>query len=299
MGPLLCVASALCFGCMAILGRFAAAAGTDTATLLLLRFTLAGAALWVLVLLRRAPLPRGRDLAVLVGMGALGYAGQAFAYFTALEHASAGLVALLLYLHPVIVAILARLVLRHPLRPLQLVAIALSVSGSALTVGTSAGGTALGVGFGLAAAGIYAVYILTGSRLSPSTSPLASTAVVVTAAAVVFAGVAAVRGVRLPATAAGWGAVLAIALVCTVAAVALFLAGLARVGPVRATIYSTVEPAFTIVLAALVLGERLDFARLCGAALVLGGVLLLARADLARTRADAEPAPAPARRAAG
>lgn len=284
MGQLLCIASALCFGAMAILGRFAAASGVDVATLLLLRFTIAGAVLWALLAIRRERLPAGRDLAVLVGMGAIGYAGQAFSYFSALEHASAGLVALLLYLHPVIVAVLARIVLGHALRLVQLVAIALAVAGSALTVGNATDGSALGVFFGLAAASIYAVYILTGSRLSSETTPIASTTVVVTAAAAVFAARAAVAGVRLPATAGGWAAVLAIALVCTVAAVALFLAGLERLGPVRATIYSTVEPAFTILLAWVVLGERMTLLRAGGGALILGGVLLLARADLRRER---------------
>jgi drug/metabolite transporter (DMT)-like permease len=285
MGQLLCVASALCFGTMAILGRFAAASGVDTATLLLLRFSIAGAALWTVLAIRRERLPAGRDLAVLVGMGAIGYAGQAFSYFSALEHASAGLVALLLYLHPVLVALLARLVFGHSLTPVHLVAIALALMGSALTVGNAADGTPLGVFFGIAAAAIYAAYILTGSRLSRDVTPIASTTVVVTSAAVVFAIAAAARGVRLPSTGAGWAAVLGIALVCTVAAVALFLAGLERIGPVRASIYSTVEPAFTILLAAIVLGERVTLARACGGALILGGVLLLARADLQRARA--------------
>jgi drug/metabolite transporter (DMT)-like permease len=287
MGQLFCLASALCFGSMAIFGRFAAEAGVDTPTLLLLRFSIAGAVLWVILAVRRQRLPRGRDLLVLVGMGAIGYAGQAFSYFSALEHASAGLVALLLYLHPVLVALVARLVLKHPLAPIQLVAIAMAIVGSAFTVGNATDGSPLGVFFGIAAAAIYAVYILVGSRLSKAVTPTASTTVVVTSAAAVFAAGALARGVRLPGTAVGWGAVLAIALICTVAAVGLFLAGLERLGPVRASIYSTVEPAFTIVLAVIVLGEELTLSRLGGAALILGGVVLLARADLRRASAAA------------
>jgi drug/metabolite transporter (DMT)-like permease len=287
MGQLFCLASALCFGSMAIFGRFAAEAGVDTPTLLLLRFSIAGAVLWVILAVRRQRLPRGRDLLVLVGMGAIGYAGQAFSYFSALEHASAGLVALLLYLHPVLVALVARLVLKHPLAPIQLVAIAMAIVGSAFTVGNATDGSPLGVCFGIAAAAIYAVYILVGSRLSKAVTPTASTTVVVTSAAAVFAAGALARGVRLPGTAVGWGAVLAIALICTVAAVGLFLAGLERLGPVRASIYSTVEPAFTIVLAVIVLGEELTLSRLGGAALILGGVVLLARADLRRASAAA------------
>jgi drug/metabolite transporter (DMT)-like permease len=54
------------------------------------------------------------------------------------------------------------------------------------------------------------------------------------------------------------------------------------VGPVRASIYSTVEPAFTLVLAAVLLGERVTALRVAGGALIVGAVVLLARADLAR-----------------
>ncbi|HST05542.1 MAG TPA: EamA family transporter, partial [Chloroflexia bacterium] len=58
---------------------------------------------------------------------------------------------------------------------------------------------------------------------------------------------------------------------------AAFFAGLARVGPARASILSTVEPAVTLGLAALVLGEPLTTPALLGASLILGAVLILQR----------------------
>lgn len=294
LGAALIVASALCFGSMAIFARAAFASGVDPTTLLLLRFTLAAALTWGLFLARGARLPRGRTLAILLAMGGLGYAGQAFCYFGALTLASAGLVALLLYLYPALVAILSRVVLGHPMTPLHVAAVAVALAGSVLTIGDAGDGSALGIFLGLLGSLIYAVYILTGSRLPRDVTPEASTAVILSAAAVVYAGVALVRGVRLPATAAGWGAVVAIAVVCTVMAVGLFLAGLTRVGPVRASIYSTVEPAFTVVLAALFLGEAITWPRVLGGALILAAVVMLARADLRLAAPGAvEAAPAP------
>jgi len=44
----------------------------------------------VLLVTRREPLPRGLTLLQLVGMGAVGYVGQAFSYLTALKYASSG-----------------------------------------------------------------------------------------------------------------------------------------------------------------------------------------------------------------
>ncbi|HTN54038.1 MAG TPA: DMT family transporter [Anaeromyxobacter sp.] len=272
-------ASALCFGTLGVFGRLAYDSGADTQTLLLLRFGIASGIIWVVFAARRARLPRGRGLLVLAGMGGIGYAGQAFAFLTAVSLTSAGLAALLLYLYPALVAILSRVVLRHPLSRVQGLAIGVALLGSLLIVGAGGDAHPLGVACGLLAALIYAGYILAGSRLPADVTPTASAAVVTTSAAVVYGAVALVRGVRLPGTGLGWLAVLAIALVCTVLAIAFFLAGLERLGPVRASIYSTLEPPAAVIAGALVLGEQVTPLRVLGGALILGAVLLLARAD--------------------
>jgi drug/metabolite transporter (DMT)-like permease len=235
--------------------------------------------MWAVLLARRERAPRGRGLAMLVGMGAAGYALQSFSYFTAVDLGSAGLAALLLYLYPAVVALLSRVVLHHPLSRLQALAIGMALLGSLLTIGRAAGATPLGVFFGALAALIYSVYILTGARLPPGITATGSTAVVTSSAAVVYAAVVLARGPHLPGTPAGWLAVAAIAVVCTVVAVGLFLAGIARLGPVRASVYSTLEPATTLLLAAIFLGEALTLPRLAGAALILGAVVLLARGE--------------------
>jgi len=295
-GVLYVVLSALGFGSMAVFARHAYASGVDTPTLLLLRFSIAGAILWLVFAARRGALPRGKGLLMLVGMGAIGYAGQAFSFFTALTLASAGLAALLLYLYPALVAVLSRLVFRHPLSPIQLGAVAMALAGSALTIGHAVDGTAAGVFFGVLAAFIYACYILTGSRLPADVTPIGSAAVVITSAAAVYGAVTAVRGVRLPATQEGWLAVLAIAVVSTAMAIAFFLEGLERLGAVRASIYSTLEPAFTLVLASSLLGERVTPLRLAGGALILAAVLLLARSDATRDAGRSIAAPEEIRR---
>ena len=93
-----------------------------------------------LLILRREPLPRGGTLVRLVGMGALGYVGQSFCYLTAIKYASAGLVALLLYLYPTFVAILsADLPQRQGSSRLKVIALGLATLGAALTVNPQGG----------------------------------------------------------------------------------------------------------------------------------------------------------------
>ena len=120
LGALLIVISATSFGTLAILGRYAYADGMDTFTVLALRFSLAAALMAFILVVRRESFPRGKTLWQLVGMGALGYVGQSYSYMSAIKFASAGLVALLLYLYPVFVAVLSAIFLKEKFTPLKI-----------------------------------------------------------------------------------------------------------------------------------------------------------------------------------
>jgi len=74
---------------------------------------------------------------------------------------------------------------------------------------------------------------------------------------------------------AGWGWLACLAAVSTVGAIALFFAGLRRVGPTTASLVSTVEPVVTVGLACAVFGESLGPLQLAGGGLVLGAVLMV------------------------
>jgi drug/metabolite transporter (DMT)-like permease len=279
-GPLLIAVSAVCFAGTAILARLAYADGVDPRTFLALRFAVAGLALVPLAAARRAQVPRGGVLVGLVLMGAVGYAGQATAYFTALTLAPAGLVALLLYTYPALVVLLAAALFGERLRPLRLSAIVLALVGTALAVGAGGGGDARGAVLALVAAAIYAAYILAGSRFGRGVPALTSSAVVVPSAAIAYAVVLALGGATWPASAAGWAAVVGVGLL-SAAAISLFLAGLARTGPGDAAALSTVEPIATVLLAAAVLAEPLGAAQVAGGALILAAVVVLARTGVA------------------
>src|SRR5512142_63553 len=139
IGILLIIISAAAFGTLAIFGRLLYADGLDTFTLLFLRFGFAACIMALLLVLRREPFPRGKVLLQLIGMGALGYAGQAFSFLSAIKYASAGLVALLLYLYPMFVFILSMVVLREKVTWIKVVALALALIGTALTVDPEGG----------------------------------------------------------------------------------------------------------------------------------------------------------------
>jgi len=62
--------------------------------------------------------------------GGDGYVGQSFCYFTALTMASAGLVAILLYLYPAIVTILSVLLFKERMTGLKILALILALVGT-------------------------------------------------------------------------------------------------------------------------------------------------------------------------
>src|SRR5438552_16434562 len=87
------VASAICFGAMAIMARFAYASGVDTITLLALRFGIAAGILVAVALARGATGPRGKAPAALGGVGARRQARPALTCVAAPSLAAAGAVA--------------------------------------------------------------------------------------------------------------------------------------------------------------------------------------------------------------
>lgn len=262
---------------MAIFGKVAYAQGIPLDSLLFLRFAIAGAVMAGWMLITRQAWPRGRSLAGLALMGGVGYVGQSWCYFSALSHASAGLTALLLYLFPVIVTVLHAVLARRMLRPLRAAAVLVALAGTTLTISGNVEGQALGVAFGIAAALIYALYIIVGERVTAGIGAIPAATVIMLASAVSSALIVLGRGFAAPVTPTGWVAVLAIALVCTVVAITAFFAGLSRLGAPDASTLSTLEPLATIVLAAVFLGERISFTQMLGGTIILAAAIVLAR----------------------
>lgn len=278
VGVALVALSGASFGAMAIFAKIAYASGADPVTLLFVRFMIAGFAMLAVMRVGGHAFPRGGLLASLAALGGVGYVMQSMAYFTALTMASAALVALLLYVYPAIVTLLAAVVLKQRLTAVKVGAVGLALLGTALTIGRAGGGRPLGIALAVLAAAIYAVYILVSSRMAPRAGAIPSATVVMLSAAAVLGLAVAVRGPALPTGAAGWGSLIALALVSTVVAIVTFFAGLERIGPAEAATISTLEPVVTVALAAVVLGESVTYGQIAGGSMIVTAVLILAQA---------------------
>jgi len=280
MGVFLIAVSAAAFGTMAIFARLAYEAGANPITVLFLRFSLAAIVMVTIMAAKKMAFPRGRTLITLLFMGGLGYVGLSLAFFTALTMAPAGMVAILLYLYPAFVTLLAAIFLKKPITTLKLVALSLTFGGTILIIGLDGGrGQNLGIVLAIAAAVLYSIYIVVGSKVINNADAFSASTVVVLAAGVVFSAIVAVKGAEFPATLIGWVSAFAIALISTALAIVTFFAGLKRIDPANASMISTLEPVITVVLAVIVLGETLTMPKILGGMLILAAVALLAKSE--------------------
>jgi drug/metabolite transporter (DMT)-like permease len=291
-GTLICLASASSFGAMGIFGKLAYDNGTTVGTLLASRFALAALVFWLVLLATRTAgqlrALSARDTLIAIALGAVGYSAQAGLYFSALTRMDAGVLALLLYSFPAIVTVAGIAIGRERFSARRLAALVLASGGLVLVLATASTGQLdpLGSALGLCAAGVYSVYILVTDSIAQRMQPRVFSTLVCSGAAVALTLGAAALGELRPGDVApaGWLWLVGIALVCTVAAVSLMFAGIARVGPTVASILSTVEPVVTVLLAFVVFGELLGPLQLLGGSLVLGSVLVLVGADRAPGR---------------
>jgi drug/metabolite transporter (DMT)-like permease len=295
-GIFLVVVSAIAFGSGGLFARPVYAAGVDWLTLMTWRFTLAGGLAWVLLLVRPAArrallaVPR-RMLLVTVGLG-VWYVSNTATYYAGIATTPLSLSALIVYIYPPVVAVLA-LRLGRPLAGRRAwSALGIAVVGVVLAVGGIDASTAPPLG-GLLLVVVsplfYAGWIILAARHSGERSDRvgadadggAATSVIgavmlSSTAAVYWAAALLVGHPVLPSQVPGdaWPGIVAVAVLAGFVPVQSFYAGAQRVGAAQASLISTVEPLWTIAAAAVILGERLAPIQLVGGGLILVGVVL-------------------------
>jgi drug/metabolite transporter (DMT)-like permease len=279
VGLLLVLYSALGFGLLPIFALLAYRGGIDVITLLAVRFVLSALVLLAWLLPARA----GRGLAPLAGAlpGLVGlgvcYTLQSGFYFSAVRYISASLASILLYSYPAFVCLLAFLVEKERPSARTLGALAVSLAGVLLVLGSSLG-TAhpAGVLLALGAAGVYSAYITLANRVLRRVEPLAALAVITLVTSLLYVGVGLASGrLELAFAPSAWLPIGLMITVSTLLAIPAFFRGIEILGSSRASIVSMTEPLFTIGVSVLLFGDRLGWQQILGGVLVLGGTALV------------------------
>jgi drug/metabolite transporter (DMT)-like permease len=285
-GLLLGLFGGIAFSGKAIIVKLAYRHGVDAITLIMYRMLFA---LPLFVLLawwagRGKPPLTGRDWRVVAGLGFTGYYLSSTLDFAGLQHISASLERLILYLNPTLVLALSVLLFKHIVSGRQLLSLAVSYAGVLLVfaheLDFNGAGTVLGASLVFASAVSYAVYLSFSGEEVKRLGALRLTGLATTVACVLCilqfvvlrpwsAAVVAPQVIGLS---------LLNATLCTFAPVLMVMMAIERVGATLTAQTGMIGPLSTLAMGVLILGEPFNAWIVAGTALVLGGVWMLARA---------------------
>ena len=279
--------AAVAFSGKAIIIKLAYRHGVDAVTLLALRMMFS-APLFLLLAWwsTRAPDVQalsGPDLRAVAALGLVGYYLASYFDFLGLQHITAALERLVLFLYPTFVLLLSAMLFGRHITSRDMAAVLLSYVGIALVFAhdltTQQGDVVLGSAWVLLSALLYAIYLLGSGRLVGRVGSLRFScyAGLVSCVAVLAHYAIATPDLRLivsqPAPVYGLSILMAVA--STVLPIVLTSEGIRRIGASHASVLGSVGPVATIFLGFLFLGEEITAIQLAGAALVMAGVLLL------------------------
>ncbi len=295
-GIALILVSAAGFGSGSLFAQPVYGSGVDWLTLSAWRFLFGAGLAWLWLLAsptRRAGLRALDRRAGAVGflLGVL-YVGNSGTYYAGLQTVSPSLAALIVYIYPAVVAVLTLRIGRRLEGRRAWFALAIAFVGTALALGgidRAKAPSIAGLLLVLVSPLIYSVWIVLSARLSgerrgsvggaseAGAAAGAATALMMTATATVYWGWNLLVGRpvlpgQIPAGA--WIGLVGVGVVSTFIAIQTFYAGAQRIGAAQAALISTVEPAYTIVLAALLFGIGLTPVQLAGGALILFSVVV-------------------------
>jgi drug/metabolite transporter (DMT)-like permease len=247
----------------------------------------------VLILLVTAPARlrvTRRELPYLALFGIGGLAFVQWFYFLALHRLEVGIALLIEYLAPLLVALWARFAFHEAVRRRIWLALALSLAGLGLIVDVFHGGqlSGSGIGFALAAAATYALYILLAEHAVGDRDPVSLLAWGFGFAAVFWAVIApwwSFPGHRVSADVSllghlhahhlpVWALMSWMVVLGTIVPFFLLVSALRHLSATRVAIIAMVEPVVATIVAWVWLGESLGALQLIGAAIVLASILL-------------------------
>src|SRR4249919_429506 len=200
-----------------------------------------------------------------------------FALFAwAAQRAPAGVIAISNSMAVLFTALVAFLFFGERIALRQGVALVAGFAGVVVLAGAKTAGMSLGwaVAAGTSAAFLYGIGVNLIRHWLAGLPPVALAAGTLSCAAIVLAPFAAAAWLPGPKTAAAWGSVLALGVVCSGLAYAMYYRLIQRIGGARAVTVTYLVPLFAVVWAWWLLGERPTLPMILAGALILGSVAL-------------------------
>ena len=275
----ICAAVAACtYGINPLLTLPLYARGMNADSVLFFRYGFAGLMLLGLMLVMHKPLRLPRRQIPMMIVAAILMALSSLLLFEAYNYMDVGIASTLLFVYPVMVAIINTIFYRERLSAVTISAIAMATAGIMLLY--EGDGTATlnitGTALVLLAALSYSIYMVAVNRTSLcKVESMARTFYSVGIGIVVFIVGMAWNGFTPVTGALGWTCVLSLALFPTIISLVTMVIAIHNIGSTPTAILGALEPVTALVIGVCVFGERLSFGACVGIVLVVGSVTML------------------------
>lgn len=286
-GGAMVIFAAIAFSGKAVIIKLAYRHGVDAVTLLALRMIFSAPLFallaWWAVRGSEVATLSGPDMRAVLGLGLVGYYLASYFDFLGLQHITAALERLILFVHPTFVLVISALFFGRRITARDVGCFALCYAGIGLVFGndvmTQSGNVALGSFWVLLSALLYAIYLVGSGRLVGRVGSLrfACYAGLISCVAVVVHYLVTTpdAGLILRQPAPVYWLALLMAAVSTVLPIVLMSEGIRRIGASHASMIGSVGPIATVFLGLAFLGEPVTLIQLAGCGLVMVGVLAI------------------------
>ncbi|HOK02138.1 MAG TPA: DMT family transporter [Spirochaetota bacterium] len=273
-GTALILLSALCYAWMPVIAKVTYSTGLAPFEVLILRFIFSLLLLALLLSIKGIMFFKFSPLLLLQG---LAFTAGGICFFYSLTYIKAALAIVIFFSHPAIISVMSIIFLKRKPSMVLLFSVFISFLGIIFISGASKIEVNNITGISLAAlsAFSYSIYCIISERTLKSYNSLSVAFTMSLVGLIVislffynqlnFLTSLSLKQVEL---------VFLMSLFSTVLAILLFLEGVKRIGSLRASVVGTAEPVFVVLIAFVVLGEKLSFPEIAGSLLVLSGVLI-------------------------
>jgi drug/metabolite transporter (DMT)-like permease len=272
------IVGAFCFSTISVFTILATRSGAPLLTVLAGRYVVAAMVLVpVAGMTALRAVDRTQALRLMVIGGGV-QAAVAYATMSALTYIPAATMVFLFYTYPGWLFVIAAVRRSERVTAGRAIALALSLVGVATMVGMPGAGELhpLGATLALVSAVAYAWFLPLVRRLKGGLPASSATAYLVFGVlAFSVTGAFSLGGLELTLAPVAWLSIVGVGTVGTAMSLILLMRGLSVLGPVRTSIVATVEPFFTGMLAATLLGQPLRSPTLIGGVLIAAAVVVL------------------------
>lgn len=280
-GVIYAILSAVAFGAMPIFAKLAYNNGSNSTTVLAVRFLLASLTLFIYFKIKRQNFKiNKKQLYILCALGVFGYTITSETLFMSYSYLSVGLATTVHFIYPAVVCLIGYLFFKERIGKMKLIALILSIIGVFILVGfENKTISILGVTLALISGVSYGANIigLSLEDISSLDNKISTFYISIFSGVTMLILAILTKRLSLAINTEIFVSYIGISLVSTITSIIFLLKAIEEIGATSASILATFEPIVSIILGVLFFKESFTFPMLIGTMVILISVIIIAK----------------------